>query len=123
VEPGEGEPVEVEGLEPLPQPEREANTTAIVEAIASERMRLRRRRPGNRPRKSAPRAMAGSAVRAAEFSVLDGPPNDARTLPPAPPGAVELMVMVPVTVPFAGRVTVEGEKEQVGRWMGVPLPV
>ncbi len=33
------------------------------------------------------------------------------------------MVMVPVTEPPAGRVTVEGEKEQVGRWMGVPLPV
>ena len=31
--------------------------------------------------------------------------------------------MVPVTEPPAGRVRVEGEKEQVGRWMGVPLPV
>ena len=114
-----GEPVEVEGLEPPPQPEREAAATAIAEAIASERMRLRRRRrPGNRPRKSAPRAMAGSAVRAAESRDVGGLPIDARPLPPAPPGAVEAMVMVPVTEPPAGRMTVAGEKEQVGRWDG-----
>ena len=101
--------VEVEELEPPPQPEREAAAMAIAEQIASERTKLRwRRRPGNRPKRRAKRASVGSVGRTTEA---------------LPPGAVEAMAMVPVTTPFAGRVTVEAVKEQVGTRLGVPLPV
>ena len=106
-----------------PQPEREANATAIAATIASERRRPRRRRPGRRPREA--RRGRWRCVRCARGSwgTRVDCPVEAKLLPAPPPGAVELMVMVEVTVPFAGRVTVEVEKEQVGGSLGVPLPL
>ncbi len=67
--------------------------------------------------------MAVRAVRAGKSRDVGGLPVEAKLLPAPPPGAVELNVMVEVTVPFAGRVTVEVEKEQVGGSLGVPLPL
>jgi len=132
-EPG-AEPVIVEELDLPAQPERAANAMAIAAAIASglPRLVLLRLRPDSKPINRDARAIRGNTLRAAVLRALAGRCSDGpqtgqlsiltEALPPAP-GAVDAIVMVPLTVPPEGTVTLGAVKEHVGRVPGVPLPL